>query len=382
MSFTRKDLPALEGQVARFEERVRAAQLAAPPTKAVVEAAVLRRGAVRCPVWLRRVTLDLVVRHGDALIELYEEFPDDLGRVTAFDLFVGYRPPGGKIPGAVEALLTESSWTDEWGVSWRHIDGSAGAVEFGHPLEDWGRLDEYLETGMPDLVAPGRFDAARAPAAAFRKAGIYSFGLFGSAFYQIFSLRGVENVLYDFIEHPAELARLVDALRDHALELIRGWASVGVDALLFLDDWGTQKALLMSPAMWRDFFKPGYAALFAETHRLGMRTMLHSCGNVSEVVEDLIEAGLDVLDPIQTSAMDLEELARRFGGRISFCGTIDVQDLLPRARPSEVRDAIRRARDVLGRPFGNSLILAPTNTITPEVPLENLRAMFEACHET
>jgi len=62
-------------------------------------------------------------------------------------------------------------------------------------------------------------------------------------------------------------------------------------------------------------------------------------------------------------------------------GTIDVQDLLPRAKPAEVRDAIRRSRDTLGRPFGNSLILAPTNTITPEVPFENLRAMFEACHE-
>jgi uroporphyrinogen decarboxylase len=79
--------------------------------------------------------------------------------------------------------------------------------------------------------------------------------------------------------------------------------------------------------------------------------------------------------------MDLEEVARRFGGRLGFCGTIDVQDLLPRARPGEVRDAIRRARDILGRRFGNSLILAPTNTIVPETPLENLRAMFEAAHE-
>ena len=138
---------------------------------------------------------------------------------------------------------------------------------------------------------------------------------------------------------------------------------------------------MISPAMWREFFKDGYAALFREIHSLGMDAFLHSCGNVTAIVEDLIELGLDVLDPVQTSAMNLDELARRFGGRISFCGTIDVQDLLPRARPSEVKDFIRRARDTLGRPFGNGLILAPTNTITPETPLENLQAMFEACHE-
>jgi len=294
---------------------------------------------------------------------------------------IGYRAPGSRLPGSVEALLSGSSWTDEWGVTWRHLEDGVGAVEVAHPLEDWGRLDEYLATGMPDPRAPGRLDAARAPASAFRRAGVYSFGLIGPIFYQLFSLRGVENVLLDLYERPTELIRLAGALRDWGLESIRRWAEVGVDALLFLDDWGTQKALLLSPSMWRDFFKPGYAALFEEVHRLGMDALLHSCGNVTEIVEDLIDAGLDVLDPVQAGAMDLGELARRFGGRISFCGTIDVQDLLPRARPDEVRDGIRRARDVLGRPFGNALVLAPTNVIGPEVPLENLRAMFEAAHE-
>ena len=138
----------------------------------------------------------------------------------------------------------------------------------------------------------------------------------------------------------------------------------------------------MSPPTWRKFFKEPYEALFRETHRCGMDCFLHSCGNVTEIIDDLIEIGVDVLDPIQTSAMHIAELARRFGGRISFCGTIDVQQLLPYSKPQEIKDAIRRSIDVLGRPFGNALILAPTNTITPEVSLENLRAMFEACHES
>jgi uroporphyrinogen decarboxylase len=256
-----------------------------------------------------------------------------------------------------------------------------GATEVGHPLDDWGRLDEYIERGIPDPFAPGRLAAALGPARAFHGAGTYCFGLLGAVFYHIFSIRGMENALADFRANPVELGKLVDALRDYALELVRSWSEIGVDALMLLDDWGSQRALMISPGIWRDFFKDGYATIIREAHALGMDVILHSCGNVTAIVEELIDVGLDVLDPVQTSTMNIEELARRFGGRISFCGTIDVQDLLPRASPAGVKDAIRRARDVLGRRFESGLILAPTNTITPEVPFENLRAMFEACHE-
>jgi len=264
-------------------------------------------------------------------------------------------------------------------VTWRHIVGGVGAIAVGNPLRDWSQLDDYL-AHLPDPDAPGRLEAALAPAQALRTAGKYSFGLFGSVLYDVFSIRGMENAFVDFYEHAAEMRRLIGALVQYALRLIRRWREVGVDALLLLDDWGTERSTMISPGAWREFFKPAYQALFDEVHRCGMDAFLHTCGNVVDIIEDLIEVGLDVLDPVQTSAMDIEELARRFGGRISFCGTIDVQHLLPSAAPQMVKDTIRRTMDVLGRPFGNALILAPTNTITPEVPLANLRAMFEACH--
>jgi len=371
-------LAEMERRVARFEEAVWAAQIAAPPNHALLQDAVKRKNAARCPVWLRRVTLNLVIRYGDALIDLYQEFPDDLGRVAPYDLMVGFNPKVKITP--TEAMMTDSEWISEWGVGWKHVVGGVGATEVSNPLTDWATLKHYLKT-LPDPDEPGRLDAAVAPAAALHGAGKYVFGLFGAALFHIFSIRGFENALMDFHLEQANLHRLVEALGDYALKLIRQWAKVGVDALLFLDDWGTQEGLLIAPATWREFFKPCYAGLFRETHRLGMDCFLHSCGNVTEIVDDLIEVGLDVLDPIQVSAMDIAELARRFGGRVSFCGSIDVQSLLPHAKPQEVKDAVRRSIDVLGRPFGNGLILAPTNTITPDVPLENLRAMFEACHQ-
>jgi uroporphyrinogen decarboxylase len=371
-------LEEMERRVARFDEAVWAAQIAAPPNHALLKQAVKRQQAARCPVWLRRVTLDVVIRYGEALIDLYTEFPDDLGRVSPYDLMVGYKPKVNITP--TEAMMTNAEWVSEWGVGWKHIVGGVSATEVSNPLPDWANLDEYLATTFPDPDEPGRLDAAIAPTKALHGAGKYVFGLFGSALFHIFSIRGFENALMDFHLEEANMHRLIEALQNYAMKLIPRWAEVGVDSLLFLDDWGTQGELLMAPATWRRFFKAPYEALFRETHRLGMDCFLHSCGNVTEIVDDLIEIGLDVLDPIQVSAMDIIELARRFGGRISFCGSIDVQSLLPCAKPQEVKDAVHRSMDALGKPFGNGLILAPTNTITPDVPFENLRAMFEACH--
>jgi uroporphyrinogen decarboxylase len=99
------------------------------------------------------------------------------------------------------------------------------------------------------------------------------------------------------------------------------------------------------------------------------------------VVDDLIEAGMDVLDPVQPGALDIEEVSRAFGGRVSFCGAIDIQHLLCEGTPAQVRDEVLRTIDVLGRRHGDGLIVGPANVVTPEVPLANLRALFAACHE-
>jgi uroporphyrinogen decarboxylase len=370
-------LQEMEARCARFEKAVWDAQLAAPPTRDLLKSAVTRTGASRCPVWLRRVTPDLIIRYGQELIDLFTEFPDDLGRVAPYDLMVGYNTPSKVTP--VEALMMNAEWVSEWGVTWKHIIGGVGATEVDSPLKDWAKLDEYIAT-LPDADEPGRLDAAAPPCKKLHGAGKYVFGLFGSAYFQPFEIRGFENALVDLHLEPDNMHKLIEAIHSYNMKLVKHWAKVGVDSLLFLDDWGTQHGPLVSPTTWREFFKPRYKELFAETHRLGMDCFLHSCGNIVEIIGDLIEIGLDVLDPIQTSAMDINELAAKFGGQITFQGTLDVQKLLPYGKPQEIKDTIRRTIDTLAKPFGNALTLAPTNTITPDVPIENLRAMFEACH--
>jgi uroporphyrinogen decarboxylase len=147
------------------------------------------------------------------------------------------------------------------------------------------------------------------------------------------------------------------------------------------DDWGMQTGLQINPAMWRSLFKPRYRRMFAAAHAAGLDIQFHSCGRVVDIVEDLIEVGVDILDPVQPVCMDVGELARRFGGRISFSGAIDIQGTMVFGSPADVRAEIRRLIETLGKPFGNGFVIGPANSMTPDIPLANVRAMVETCHE-
>jgi uroporphyrinogen decarboxylase len=137
---------------------------------------------------------------------------------------------------------------------------------------------------------------------------------------------------------------------------------------------------MISPAMWRRIFAGRYRRLCDEAHRSGLLVVFHSCGNVFEIIGDLIEAGVDVIDPLQPEVMDLAAVARDYGGSVAFCGGISDQRLGVQT-PEQVRDEVRWLIDTLGAPFDNAYVLAPSNSLMPEIPIENLVALFEACHD-
>ncbi len=371
----------MERIVARFEHRVNQAQAAAAPTKDWVKKAIHRQGSGRCPVRIKRLSLDVVLRYGDDLADLFCEYPDDAVAIVPYDIFIGHQPPG-KSPriNPVEVLTQTAQWTDEWGTRWGHAFGGCGATPVGYPLRDWAGLEDYVAHRIPNPRAPGRLDSA-AEILRLHAATKYCIGIIHlSLFERLHAIRGMENVFADFYEHEPETRRLLDAIADYLSELIHSWAEIGVDAVFLTDDWGSQTSLMISPPMWRRFFKPYYARAFGEAHDRGLDVIFHSCGNVTAVVDDLIEVGMDVLDPVQPGAMDIDEIARRFGGRCSFAAAIDVQHLLSHGSPQNVRDGVRRVMDILGHPFGGSLLVGPANVITPEIPFENLQALFEAAH--
>ncbi len=367
--------------VRHFNERVDAALAAAPPTKEWVKAALARGGAPRCPTRLRRLSYDIILRYGDALADLFVAYPDDTVFALAYDLFIGYRPVDrtDRID-PVTVLTGDARWVDEWGTVWQHALEGVGASPIANPLPDWSGLDDYLAQHIPDAHAPGRLDGAL-PAVDRFGSTKYCCGLAQLALFERqHCVRGMGRTFEDFALYPDEVDRLLGALTEYYVGLVQEWARLdGVDAVFLTDDWGTQTSLMISPSMWRRFFQPRYRRICDEAHRHGLQLVFHSCGNVTRIIGDLIDCGIDVLDPLQPEAMDLEHVGREFGGHVAFSGGISDQKLAALS-PGEVSDHVRRSIDTLGRRCGNAYIAAPSNVLLPDVPLANLEAVFEACH--
>ena len=380
-SYRQLPLARMEELIARFNERVDAVQRRRAPDRDWVTEAIGRRGGRRSPIRLKRLSLDVIVRYGEELADIFCDLPDDLISFAPYEWSVGFQPASRTDRvNTVQALMKESQWVDEWGARWAHAADGVGAIQVEHPLKDWARLDEYLAR-MPDPDGPGRLDEAERQMAPHRGRR-YCIGMQTLGILELLrTIRGMEEVFMDFHTQEADVCRLMDALEAFLTRVLRNWARVGADAVMLGDDWGMQTGLQISPTMWRSLFKERYRRMFAAAHDAGLSLHFHSCGRVIDIIEDLIEVGVDVLDPVQPGAMDVAELARRFGGRISWSGAVDIQGTMVFGTPEDVRSEIHRLIDTLGTPFGNGFIIGPANSMTPDIPLENLRAMVQACHE-
>jgi uroporphyrinogen decarboxylase len=199
-------------------------------------------------------------------------------------------------------------------------------------------------------------------------------------------LRRLDNFLVDLLMSPAQVERLLDALMErHLATLEKVCAAVGdvADLVRFGDDLGTDGGPFMAPATYRRFFKPRHARLCDYVHRNSrMKTFLHSCGSVYRLMPDFIEAGCDVINPVQTSARDMEpeRLKREFGKDICFWGGgCDTRRVLNLGTPAEVRDHVRRRIEIFAP--GGGFVFNTIHNILPEVPPENVVAMFEALQQ-
>jgi uroporphyrinogen decarboxylase len=325
--------------IASFNLAVDGAMSRTAPTKSWVRAAVRRNGAGRCPVRLRRLSFDIILKYREELEDLFVEYPDDILVVPAYEATIGYQPEGSRNRIDPIRVLTEGSeWTDEWGTSWRHAEDGVGATPSSNPLGDWSLVQDYLGTMMPDANLPDRLREA-VPSVRTHGSSRYLVGITHLAIFERYHcLRGMENALMDFLLNPVEAEGLLEVLTEYLLGIVRAWGRLGsVDCFFLTDDWGTQETLMISPALWRKFFAGRYRRICDEAHRLGMEVYFHSCGNVTGIIGDLIDLGVDIIDPLQPEAMDLDFIAREFGGKIAFAGGISDQALAGYT-PGRVRD--------------------------------------------
>ena len=192
-------------------------------------------------------------------------------------------------------------------------------------------------------------------------------------------LRGMEQFLIDLIESPKIAECILAHVADYYLEYNRRVfeaADGNIDIFFMGDDMGTQKGLWVSKDVYRRFFKANFRRFNELAHSFGIKTMYHTCGNVMELIGEFIDCGLDILQSLQPSAMDLAVLKRNYGGQLAFQGGIDIQNTMPKGSVSDVRDEVRSRAATLGQ--GGGYIFCTAHNLLPDVPLKNIAALFEA----
>ena len=231
---------------------------------------------------------------------------------------------------APESFTPAVPGEDEWGCVWAKTDvPNMGQVK-GHPLEDLSQLDQHP---VPDYTDDSRYnDCETALQEAEAKGKYVTGGIFMVLFERMHCLHGFENVLCGLKQDRPGMEALADRIADVHITLVNEVSrrfGNRVHAFGMTDDWGTQQACFIHIDLWMDFFLPRYKRIFDAMHAAGYDVWVHSCGKVNEVIEGYIQAGVNVVNLQQPRALGIEEIGRRYQGRIVFESLADIQHTLP-----------------------------------------------------
>jgi uroporphyrinogen decarboxylase len=286
----------------------------------------------------------------------------------------------GSIPGMVRVIYRDSrallNGTDRWGVRW--AGGVAAANEWdaeiqgypvNHPLQDLSDPEAYP---FPDPDEPGIMDGLME--GVDREQVLVTGEICFPVQDRAHLLMGLDNFCMAAVDQPDRVAALLRRIADYQIGIVRRYLEMRADIIRGSDDYGGQRALLLGPRLWRKLIKPELARIIQAAKEGGAFFWLHSCGRVMEIIPDLIEIGVDILDPVQVRANDQAKAKHLYGDKICFMGGIDTQHLLTESAPDEITAAVQERIRMLGA--GGGYILAP-DTLIP-VPEDNYRAYLEA----
>ena len=261
-------------------------------------------------------------------------------------------------------------FTDDFGVTWNRsgVDKDIGVVD--EPVIDEPDIALYPTPYLNE--ARIREECERILATKEDKFCFAGIGF--SMFERLWSYLGMEDALVYMLTEPEFVHELLDKILEFNLKVIDIFNEYPFDGIYFGDDWGQQKGMIMGAPLWREFIKPRMEAMYQRAKQNGKFVLQHSCGDIQEVFEDLIEIGLDCYQTVQPEIYDLKEIKAGYGDRLCFWGTISTQKALPCLSPVEVEQVVSHTVAVMKQ--GGGFIIAPTHAIPQDVPAENVMAML------
>jgi len=271
----------------------------------------------------------------------------------------------------------DMAW-DDWGRG-RIWDAEGLYAEYFYPLEHAETVADLDAYPWPDELAPYRFEGLEERVADAHNRGYAAVGILGDTVYEMaWQLRGVERLFDDMINNEEMAVALLDRITNYRVAHTRALARAGVDIILSGDDIAMQHGLMISRAMLNEWLFPRLQRIYdaGREENPDLLVWFHSDGKVDEIIPDLIDIGVDILNPVQPECVDHRWVKDTYGDKISFAGGIGVQSILPFGTPQQVREHTREVIETLGANGG--LLIAPAHLIEADVPLENVLAMVEA----
>jgi len=276
-------------------------------------------------------------------------------------------------------------YTDEWSIEWKAVEyetkfGTGKYTEMvGHPLADDRAIDSYEP---PDPNRPELYVEAQRTIETY-KDEYWIVGVTVTTIWETaWALRGYERMLMDLVINEDLANRILEIPYQYHLTAAKKLVQLGVDMIWIGDDVGGQEAMLISPQQWRRFLKPRLSDFISSLKEINANVKIayHSDGNVYPIIPELIEIGVDVLNPIQPACMDPAQIKKEFGDRLCFWGTIDEQHTLPFGTAEEVAMEVKDRLETVGK--GGGLILGPTHHVQLDTPVENFWAMVNTIRQT
>lgn len=313
----------------------------------------------------QKITRDLAQHYGISPNDLEEHIDNHF-------LYVDPTAPYGKCEGYSAKNTTTGLHVDEFGVTWNN----SALYEIGdwamidHPIHDYS-LEGYhfpdgkgegRYTGALELMKryPGRFNVLRMT------------GLFDICWH----LTGIQDFMIALMDEEDFANEVLDLATEYMINVISS-APPEIDAIRFNEDWGAQNALMISRNTWKEYLEPRLRRIHAATRKKGFFVMHHSCGNITDLFPDLIDLGVDIIDPIQPEAMNIAFLKREYGKDIILFGGLGAQSTLPCGTPQDVIKEVKETIALLGR--GGGYITGPAGSISTDTPLDNVIALAEFC---
>jgi len=317
------------------------------PSRVPRQAWVLPWAEARYPEWVAR---------------LREEFPDDLMAAPQI-----YRTP---LP-VVGSRYEKGLYVDEWGCRFHNIHGGVIGIVHEPVIGDWSQLEHFH---APDAVLTVDTDAVNGFCRSTERFTLA--GTLVRPFERLCFIRTMEQAMVDLAEQTPDLIELLRRIHEHYVREVEVWARTDVDAIMIMDDWGTQRGMMVAPRVFRRYFRPMYEDYVAIARRYGKFVFMHSDGNILDIMEDLIAIGIRAINS-QVACMGVAELGRRFKGRMTFWGEIDRQDLLAFGTRDQVATAVREVREHL---YADGGVIAQCEFGPGAIP-ENVLHVFRTWQE-